>query len=333
MPQPPPGLPPGRIRAGAAGVDDYWIRRFRLVAATGPAGVAPELPRAAIRRQWLAPSAPHAAHIPGLTGIRLGRPSPAPARKEGTTMTTVLRAALPLAARLGAGGPVPRAAAGARRAARPLITRVIPVSATLAANEAMAARRARGEPVLPLAFGEAGLPVHPALRDALAAAAASQQLRPGSRAGGAAGRPPPGTGPGAACRPAPARWSAARAASRCCSPCCWPSAATSPCRGPSWVSYAAQAAMTGTRPHFVPAPAGEGGIPDPDALAAAATAAAAGRAADPVGGGDPARQPDRPGWRPRPRSRRCARSPPPMGWSSSATRSTGTWCTTRPRPS
>src|SRR6266852_3038767 len=41
----------------------------------------------------------------------------------------------------------------------------IPVSATLAANESMDARRRRGEPVLPLAFGEAGQPV---LREAAA---------------------------------------------------------------------------------------------------------------------------------------------------------------------
>lgn len=47
----------------------------------------------------------------------------------------------------------------------------VPVSATLAANEALARRRCLGEPVLPLAFGEAGLPVLPALRDALSAAA------------------------------------------------------------------------------------------------------------------------------------------------------------------
>ncbi len=50
---------------------------------------------------------------------------------------------------------------------------------------------------------------------------------------------------------------------------------------PSWVSYAAQgegAALIGLRPDLVPAPGGEGGIPDPDALAAAVrTAAAAGR--------------------------------------------------------
>src|SRR5579872_1222025 len=41
----------------------------------------------------------------------------------------------------------------------------LPVSATLAANETMEERRRRGEPVLPMAFGEAGLPVHPLLRE------------------------------------------------------------------------------------------------------------------------------------------------------------------------
>src|SRR6185437_11834512 len=45
----------------------------------------------------------------------------------------------------------------------------VPVSATLAANETLARKRRDGETVLPLAFGEAGLPTHPLLRDALAA--------------------------------------------------------------------------------------------------------------------------------------------------------------------
>jgi hypothetical protein len=44
---------------------------------------------------------------------------------------------------------------------------------------------------------------------------------------------------------------------------------------PSWVSYAAQAALAGARPHFVPAPPGEGGICDPAALARAVTTARA----------------------------------------------------------
>src|ERR1700722_16485863 len=47
----------------------------------------------------------------------------------------------------------------------------IPVSATLAANEIMDARRHRGEPVLPMGFGEAGLPAHRLLREALGRAA------------------------------------------------------------------------------------------------------------------------------------------------------------------
>src|ERR1700760_2045207 len=46
----------------------------------------------------------------------------------------------------------------------------IALSPTLAANEVMAARKLRGEPVLPMAFGEAGLPAHPSLRLALAEA-------------------------------------------------------------------------------------------------------------------------------------------------------------------
>ena len=47
----------------------------------------------------------------------------------------------------------------------------VPVSATLAANEILDARRRRGQRVLPMAFGEAGLPAHPLLREALADAA------------------------------------------------------------------------------------------------------------------------------------------------------------------
>ena len=47
---------------------------------------------------------------------------------------------------------------------------------------------------------------------------------------------------------------------------------------PSWVSYAAQAALIGTRSHFVPTPPGEGGVPDPYLLARTVRAArAAGR--------------------------------------------------------
>ena len=66
----------------------------------------------------------------------------------------------------------------ALRAGGPPTVQITPVSATLAANQATAARRSRGQPVLALAFGEAGLPVHPALRDALAAATAANGYGP-----------------------------------------------------------------------------------------------------------------------------------------------------------
>ncbi|MFL1381691.1 aminotransferase class I/II-fold pyridoxal phosphate-dependent enzyme, partial [Nocardiopsis protaetiae] len=45
----------------------------------------------------------------------------------------------------------------------------VTVSATLAVNEALAEKRRQGVRVLPLGFGEAGLPVHPVMRDRLTA--------------------------------------------------------------------------------------------------------------------------------------------------------------------
>jgi aspartate aminotransferase len=151
------------------------------------------------------------------------------------------------------------------------------VSATLAANEAVALRRSKGKPVLPLAFGEAGLPVHPALRDALAAAASADGYGP------VAGHP--------ALREAASGYWARRGLPTtpgqvACGPGSKPLlfALLLAIGGdlalpqPSWVSYAAQAALIGIRSYLLPAPAGEGGIPDPGALAAAAdTAARAGR--------------------------------------------------------
>jgi len=185
--------------------------------------------------------------------------------------------------------PIPSAAGGcpsvpplvtvsrALRAGRPLTVRDMPVSATLAANEAMAARRRRGQPVLPLAFGEAGLPVHPALRDALAAAAANNSYGP------VAGHP--------VLRSAAAGyWERRGLPTHPQAVVCGPGSKALlfglllaiggdvAVPRPSWVSYAAQATMIGVRPHFVAAAPGEGGICDPDALAAAiAAAAAAGR--------------------------------------------------------
>jgi aspartate aminotransferase len=153
----------------------------------------------------------------------------------------------------------------------------IPVSATLAANEILIRRRQAGEPVLPLSFGEAGLPVHPRLRAALAGAAGHNSYGPVAGLPGlreaAAGywtRRSLPTGPesvisGPGSKPLLFGLMLAIGADVAVPQ-------------PSWVSYAAQAALAGARPHFVPTPAGEGGLCDPASLVRAAEAArAAGR--------------------------------------------------------
>ena len=153
----------------------------------------------------------------------------------------------------------------------------IPVSATLAVNDALAARRQAGQPVLPFGFGEAGLPVLPLLRDELAAAACRGGYGP------VAGSPE-------------LRAAAAGYWSRRGLPTSPESVVAGPgskallyalllaigsdvaVPRPSWVSYAAQARITGLQPHFVPAPAGHGGICDPAELARTVSASrAAGR--------------------------------------------------------
>jgi len=144
----------------------------------------------------------------------------------------------------------------------------VPVSATLAANEILDRRRQRGEPVLPLAFGESGLPVHPRLTAELAAAA-----------GRGAYGPVAGT--------ERLRAAAAGYWSRRCLPTSPDAIVAGPgskallfatmlalrvgvaVPRPSWVSYAAQATLCGVTPNFVGTVAGEGGVCDPDALEAA----------------------------------------------------------------
>ncbi|HEY6297628.1 MAG TPA: pyridoxal phosphate-dependent aminotransferase [Streptosporangiaceae bacterium] len=138
----------------------------------------------------------------------------------------------------------------------------------------MDARRRRGEPVLPMGFGEAGLPAHPILRLALADAAGYTSYGP------VAGHP--------GLREAAASYWARRGL---------PTDADQVVAGPgskallfglvsaiggdvavtrpSWVSYAAQAALTGHAAHFVP---GDAGVPDADELERTVSAArAAGR--------------------------------------------------------
>jgi aspartate aminotransferase len=147
----------------------------------------------------------------------------------------------------------------------------IPVSATLAAHETMDARRRRGEPVLPLAFGEAGLPAHRTLRAALARAAGCNSYGP--VAGHAALR-----------EAAAGYWARRGLPTDAETVVCGPGSKALlfglmaaiggdvAVTRPSWVSYAAQAALSGRKAHFVP---GAGGVPDADQLARAVMAARA----------------------------------------------------------
>lgn len=153
----------------------------------------------------------------------------------------------------------------------------VPMSATLAADEALARRRAAGERVLSMASGEIGLPVLPALADRLAAAATENAY------GSVPGSP--------ALRTAVAGYWERRG---------MPVDPDLVVAGPgsksllfavllaiggdvivpvpSWVSYAAQARLVGARPIPVPIRPGQGGVPDPARLReAVADARASGR--------------------------------------------------------
>ena len=148
----------------------------------------------------------------------------------------------------------------------------VTVSATLAVNEALAEKRRQGVRVLPLGFGEAGLPVHPVMRDRLCAGNGANAYGPvaGSAAlrSAAAGywerRGLPTdpdmviAGPGSK----PLLYSLLMEIG-----------GDTAIAAPSWVSYAAQSRLLGQRPVMVPTAAGQGGVPQPDLLFAAVTAA------------------------------------------------------------
>ncbi|MEU5154859.1 pyridoxal phosphate-dependent aminotransferase [Glycomyces sp. NPDC021274] len=151
------------------------------------------------------------------------------------------------------------------------------VSATLAANEAVAARRAAGQEVLALGFGEAGIPVHPLLSQRLAKAAGRIAYGPVAgtdEARDAAagywtrrGNPTEGgqvlLGPGSK----PLLFALQHAVG-----------GDVVLPRPAWVSYAAQSQLLGREPIRVPVPEGEGGVPDAALMAAAVRdARAAGR--------------------------------------------------------
>ncbi|MEY9210708.1 aminotransferase class I/II-fold pyridoxal phosphate-dependent enzyme [Thermobifida halotolerans] len=150
----------------------------------------------------------------------------------------------------------------------------ITVSATLAVNEALTLRRRQGLPVLPMGFGEAGLPVHPVMRDALSTGgdqngygpvAGLRELREAA-AGYWERRSLPTdpdlvvAGPGSK----PLLYALLLAIG-----------GDVAVAAPSWVSYAAQTQLVGHHPVFVPTPPAQGGVPDPELLAEAVTGARA----------------------------------------------------------
>ncbi|MUN41271.1 pyridoxal phosphate-dependent aminotransferase [Actinomadura litoris] len=155
--------------------------------------------------------------------------------------------------------------------------RPVPLSATLAVNEAVARKKRQGVRVLPLGFGEAGIPIHPALTRELEAASGRGAYGPvaGSAALRAAaagywsrrGLPtdPSAVVAGPGSKPLLFALLAALGGDVVVA-------------APSWVSYAAQASLTGAEAVRVPTVAGEGGVPDPDLLPdAVARARARGR--------------------------------------------------------
>ena len=154
------------------------------------------------------------------------------------------------------------------------IASAIPPSPTLAANERVQAKLRAGDPVLHLAFGEAGLPVLPSVADALAAAAGQNGY------GSVAGSP--------LMRTAAAGYFERRGVPTApdqivvapgSKPLLYGLLAVLPgdvvLPRPSWVSYAAQAALAGKRVIDVPIPAEAGGVPEPAALREAVAGARA----------------------------------------------------------
>jgi aspartate aminotransferase len=138
-------------------------------------------------------------------------------------------------------------------------------SATLAVNERLQARRAAGEPVLHLAFGEAGLPVLPSLAEILANSVRHNDYGPvagipearAAAAGYFERRGLPTDPDQIVLAPGSKALLFALLA-------VLPGDVVLPV--PSWVSYAAQAALAGKRVIGVPIPARAGGVPDPERL-------------------------------------------------------------------
>lgn len=141
-------------------------------------------------------------------------------------------------------------------------------SATLALNEQLQSRRAEGKDVLHLGFGEAGLPVLPEAGEVLAAATNRNSYAP--VAGSANARAAAAgyfTRRGIPTEPGQIVLAPGSKALLFGLLAAVPGDVVLP--QPSWVSYAAQAAIAGKHVIGVPIPAEAGGVPDPTLLEAA----------------------------------------------------------------
>lgn len=155
---------------------------------------------------------------------------------------------------------------------------MVAYSPTLAIDQRLRARRAAGERVCHLGFGEAGLPVHPALSERLVAAAAGGNAYGPVNGDGRAREAAAGyfVRRGLPTEPAQVVYGPGSKALLFALLAAIPGDVVLP--RPSWVSYAAQAALAGRQVHWVPAPDDVGGVPEPAALEAKLSElAAAGR--------------------------------------------------------
>lgn len=146
------------------------------------------------------------------------------------------------------------------------------VSPTLAIDEETERRRRAGQPVLPLGFGEAGLPVHERLQLALAEHAGCGWYGP------VAGVPELRTAAAGYwdrrdLPTSPEQVIAAPGSKPLLLALLMTLAGAVALPRPSWVSYNAQAALLGRDVAYVTTLPGQGGVPDPDRLDALATTA------------------------------------------------------------
>lgn len=143
----------------------------------------------------------------------------------------------------------------------------VPPSATLAIDELVRRRVADGARIVHLGFGEAGLPVPASVREALARASGANAY--GSVAGSLAAREAAAGYFARRRLPTDPEQIVFAPGSK---PLLFALIASLPgdvvLPQPSWVSYAAQAALAGRRVVRVPVPAEAGGVPDPEQLAA-----------------------------------------------------------------